>query len=182
MLKRTCDFEGCSEKHHGRGYCFYHWKQQRQGKPLTSREDMKRPSGSNLQRDEVGRKWCVRCRRWLAMESFTPHKTSIDGYQSWCSECAADYMLRRRYGMTRAEVEVMLAEQGGCAICGTADPTAHSNYRRGWHVDHDHSCCGPDRSCAKCVRGILCASCNKMIGLARDDVLLLQSAIRYLQP
>lgn len=28
------------------------------------------------------------------------------------------------------------------------------------YVDHDHKCCSGDKSCGKCVRGILCPGCN----------------------
>ena len=49
-------------------------------------------------------------------------------------------------------------------------------------IDHDHSCCdSKSRSCGKCIRGVLCNGCNFMIGLARDDVQVLKSAIEYLK-
>jgi len=48
-------------------------------------------------------------------------------------------------------------------------------------VDHDHECCPDEKSCGKCVRGLLCNWCNRMIGMARDDPQRLRSAIAYLK-
>ena len=59
----------------------------------------------------------------------------------------------RRYGITLQQRDEMLIAQGGkCACCGTSEVAPV----RGWHVDHCHS---TDR-----VRGILCAGCNTFIG------------------
>jgi hypothetical protein len=61
----------------------------------------------------------------------------------------ADKYLRRKYGITLAERDSMLAAQGGrCATCEADSPGG----RRGWHTDHDHD--------NGKVRGILCRPCN----------------------
>lgn len=68
------------------------------------------------------------------------------------------------YRMTITGYRRMLIEQEGvCAICGGC------NYRNGepWplSVDHDHVCCRDrKRTCGRCVRGLLCASCNGWLG------------------
>jgi Recombination endonuclease VII len=81
-----------------------------------------------------------------------------------------DGYLRWRYGITLAEYEALLAEQGGgCAICGATDPGSNRRYL---FVDHDHS--------TDLIRGLLCANCNLALGKFRDDPSLLRKAADYL--
>lgn len=94
-----------------------------------------------------------------------------------------DTQRKWRYGITRERFDAIMAAQGGgCAICGTATPDGN-----GWHVDHDHTCCGTldhraprRRTCGKCTRGILCNRCNLAIGRFRDDPDVLLQARAYL--
>lgn len=59
--------------------------------------------------------------------------------------------LRRTYGITLAERDEMLAQQGGrCAMCRGERHGAR------WHVDHDHK--------TGKVRSILCHRCNVNLG------------------
>jgi hypothetical protein len=72
------------------------------------------------------------------------------------------------YGLTEAQYDQMLVEQGGaCAICRRA---GHTHHRLG--VDHDHA--------TGRVRGLLCSNCNASLGLLQDRIDLLYAAIRYL--
>jgi hypothetical protein len=74
-----------------------------------------------------------------------------------------EYHLRRRYGITAAEFDGMVAAQGGtCAVC-SGKPE---------HVDHDHV--------TGEVRGVLCFNCNQALGNARDDIVVLQGLMDYL--
>jgi hypothetical protein len=73
------------------------------------------------------------------------------------------YHLKRRYGITAAEADAMLAEQGGlCAICKDA---------RAVHVDHDHE--------TGAVRALLCFNCNGGLGQFKDDPEALHAAAYY---
>ena len=84
---------------------------------------------------------------------------------------------RRLFGLDEAAYQEKLDSQhGGCAICGGVN----SNTRRALAVDHDHKCCPGEKSCGKCVRGLLCDNCNHAIGKFRDDPALLRNAIKYL--
>lgn len=81
------------------------------------------------------------------------------------------------YGLTAEDLDALMAAQGGvCAICGSQpDPV------RGLDVDHDHACCPGKQSCGKCIRGLLCNSCNLAIGKLRDDPAMLRRAADYLE-
>jgi hypothetical protein len=76
--------------------------------------------------------------------------------------------LERRYGLATADYDRMFADQNGvCAICD------HSPNGRKLDVDHDHL---TDR-----IRGLLCSSCNIMLGGANDSQDTLAKAIEYLR-
>ena len=75
--------------------------------------------------------------------------------------------LRRTYGMSLEEFEFLVAAQGGaCAICGKPDADR-------LHVDHDH---GTGR-----IRGLLCGSCNRAMGLFHEDPARFEAAGSYLR-
>lgn len=86
--------------------------------------------------------------------------------------------LRDMHGMTESDYGFMLLAQGGrCLGCGRIPPVNGK-----WlHVDHDHACCPPRKSCGKCRRGLLCHECNQLLGLAHDDVTTLKALIGYLE-
>lgn len=84
------------------------------------------------------------------------------------------------YGMTPEQWEALNAFQGGlCAICGPW--TGNRGASRSLSTDHDHSCCAGPTSCGKCVRGLLCGTCNTFIGRIRDNFEVAQSMASYLQ-
>ena len=81
---------------------------------------------------------------------------------------AKDLYLRRHYGISLADYEDILDEQGGkCAICLCKPRT------RVLAVDHDHL--------TGRVRGLLCGRCNHgLLQFAQEDTLILRRAIEYL--
>lgn len=77
----------------------------------------------------------------------------------------------KRYGLTREDcLGIIRSQHGLCPIC---KQTLHQFPCRVVHIDHDHV--------TGKVRGILCATCNLLLGMAHDDILTMQSAIRYLE-
>ncbi len=82
--------------------------------------------------------------------------------------------LKGLYGLTEEQFDALASQ--GCAICGVRDGPEHR-----LHVDHDHTCCPGSKSCGKCVRGLLCRSCNQGLGNFKDAPSLLREAILYLE-
>jgi DNA-directed RNA polymerase subunit RPC12/RpoP len=71
-----------------------------------------------------------------------------------------------RYGIRLEQYEAMVvAQDGRCAICGSALEQLH--------VDHDHE--------TGEIRGLLCSNCNVAISQLGDDVETMESAIAYLE-
>jgi hypothetical protein len=68
----------------------------------------------------------------------------------------------KRYGLTQERFDQLRAVQGNtCAMC-------YEPFREGQLIviDHDHACCPEEKSsCGKCVRGLLCVSCNTALGI-----------------
>ena len=96
---------------------------------------------------------CRQCRKKYAKENYLVHK---------------DYLLRNIYGLTLVEFDKMFEDQGGsCKICGGVNKNGDR-----LSVDHDHK--------TGKIRGLLCARCNSLLGLACDDTSILLEAIRYL--
>jgi len=84
--------------------------------------------------------------------------------------------LRAKYGLSPEQLDQMLVGQDyRCAIClnpfGDTTP----------HVDHNHACCPGEQTCGSCVRGLLCASCNRGIGYFHDSTIKLESAAEYIR-
>jgi hypothetical protein len=66
---------------------------------------------------------------------------------------------KTRYKRTIEDFDNKFAEQGDhCALC----PSVGSGKRRlCW--DHNHKCCHGWSTCGKCVRGLLCITCNRLV-------------------
>lgn len=90
-----------------------------------------------------------------------------------------DNRRRNTYGLTEEDHRELLARQGGlCAICGPV--TGNRGARRDLSTDHDHKCCNGPTSCGRCVRGLLCSTCNTILGRWRDNPLVPLRMIQYL--
>lgn len=61
----------------------------------------------------------------------------------------------RKYGLSTERIAEMLS--AGCEF----PSDDHSGLL---HIDHDHACCPGVRACGKCVRGVMCAAHNTLVG------------------
>lgn len=74
-----------------------------------------------------------------------------------------------KFGITISEYNDMFSEQEGkCVICGI-----HQNeLTKSLAVDHCHETGN--------IRGLLCQTCNLMLGYSGDDIEILKKSIKYL--
>lgn len=180
-----CDFEQCKFPRAVKGLCRRHYDQLKRSGAMSPLELPKIPA---VTRNENGEKWCRACREWKAENAFASSSGKPDGLQGTCRECRAgqyrtnaenvrDKMREQRFGISREKFDALFDSQGNlCAICRSDSPGPNF-----WSVDHDHACCpGSDKTCGKCIRGILCSQCNHALGNARDSVEILSAMIAYL--
>jgi hypothetical protein len=156
-------------------------------------------------------KKCSRCKEEKSFDNFWKDKTTSSGYKSYCKNCKPnrkDYhdswrsknrekvnaysrktkarpeskirererAIERNYNISVDEYNRIVQDQNGvCAICERI-PT------RAFSIDHDHNCCPErSRSCGKCIRGLLCQTCNQALGMFLDSPEILLNAVEYLR-
>jgi hypothetical protein len=132
-------------------------------------------------------KLCLDCDTVKDSSEFNKHSGTKTGLQVYCKECTRKRQKHynnkystpernrkyniRRYGISIEEFDKLLdAQYECCAICEEALDLENL---RNVHIDHCHN--------STKVRGILCRSCNHLLGNARDRIGVLKAAIRYLE-
>lgn len=77
-----------------------------------------------------GSKWCPDCQQILPAGDFPRNRAQVSGVHAYCKPChrargraslakvggSRTYHLKRRYGITAADADRMLTEQGGVAV------------------------------------------------------------------
>lgn len=111
--------------------------------------------------DLKGRRTNARCKEC--------HKVKCS--ERWHSKTPIEKQASRvnaMYGLTPDAYREMHEKQDGkCAICNEVP-----NTKRLLHVDHCHK--------TNVVRGLLCSGCNTAIGLMKENIQALLSAVKYL--
>jgi len=139
-------------------------------------------------------KRCSHCEQEKPLEGFSRNKSTPDGLSAQCKECARQYYRANRTQIRQVRLTwqrnnrdvirhhrekkrllspeqfvAALEKQGGvCAIC-RKPPTQD----RLLCIDHNHQ--------TGRVRGLLCGSCNRAIGLLGDDLVQVLAAAEYLR-
>ncbi|MFE2052849.1 endonuclease VII domain-containing protein [Streptomyces sp. NPDC059459] len=116
-----------------------------------------------------GHKLCRTCGEIKPHSEWTRNRTASDGLATLCKSREAAQgragHLKRRYGITEAERDGLIAGQGGVCRTGLAAPAAH--------VDHCHE--------TGRVRGVLCFSCNAALGQFKDRPDAIRRAAAYVE-
>ena len=125
-------------------------------------------------KDKPANKTCNSCGKEKSYSEYYKYKTNRDGYMAICKEChlqnGKDQHLMRQFGITRADYDAMyVAQNGSCACCGKHQVELNVTLA----VDHCHN--------TGQVRGLLCGSCNRGIGLLGDNLEGVHNALKYLE-
>lgn len=150
----------------------------------------------------ITEKRCKKCTRIKPIEEFYKSIGCLDGHKGKCKVCCDKevsehrkanrpeynaYMrgfnalktpyerylteILRRYGCTKEMYERMLIDQDyKCALCQT--PHNDKKHKGRLFVDHCHD--------SKQIRGLLCHSCNCMLGYSKDNVRVLLASVPYI--
>lgn len=139
---------------------------------------------------EIPSKMCSTCGVSKHTDMFGNSASSLDGLRSQCKDCErvqrdkykeensewlSDYhknwKLMDRYGISLEEWKVLFESQNHCcAICKTKTPGGKDQ----WHTDHNHD--------IGVVRGILCFTCNIVVGYVEKGWTITVPAItQYLE-
>lgn len=179
-----CSVPGCEKTSHAKNLCSLHYQQQLH--PLRSIwyalrarypghypkewDDLdvfvsavgERPSPKHqLRRISEMEDWSDDNWQWLAPIGLSFSAERAQYMRLWA--------LRRRYGLEDEEVEALVDEQGGlCPIC--QHELANSGKVT---IDHDHR--------TGIIRGVLHDRCNKILGMADDDVDELRRAADFVE-
>lgn len=114
---------------------------------------------------------CLLCnrKRVKAWRKKNPEKRAVQSKREGQKEYSRSKQYRVYYGITLDDYNKMFAAQNGCcAIC----KTHQTHFKRRLSVDHNHT--------SQQIRQLLCHNCNALLGHAKENVNVLETAISYL--
>jgi hypothetical protein len=202
-MKRVCKVDGCSEQSQSLGLCRLHYKRfKKHGDPTFMHKGVCPNCNTEFEAKYSFQKWCSKdCNRqanqkrqwadWYARNS----KRHIDHNRAYYVE-NRNFVLKRtkqwaeqrklidpdiakkmsrkwRYGISHEQFLSLIERQNGrCRICQFVFEL-DSDKTKMPYVDHNHD--------NGQVRALLCHHCNLVIGHAKENPLIIQSAIDYLE-
>lgn len=157
----------------------------------------------------VKSKVCNKCSKRKKLTMFNKHKLTKDNLENACKVCTRKQSqsyrksnpeicktAKQRWKSTNSEREslnnkghnltkywpnlsaldavkkydaLFQNQNGKCKIC----QRHQSEFKKALHVDHNHK--------TKKIRGLLCFSCNSILGHAKEDPIVLMTAVDYLR-
>ena len=140
--------------------------------PETSKYFPKNPKGKNGLKSV-----CKKCTK-IQRKKYLKSSPQALKYAHWYRHFADGYHMYRNYLYTTHRLreddfrEIIDRQKGCCDICGKS--LVNPIFSKGdLHVDHCHK--------TNKVRGALCCNCNRLIGVALEDIKILENAIKYLR-
>jgi hypothetical protein len=116
------------------------------------------------------------CNKGHLSVRFTLTSNCKECQQSYAKEHQTRLHLKKRFGLTEREYDLILEKQNGvCAICKDVETVidGQSKKVKPLSVDHDHK--------TGKIRGLLCTKCNVGLGAFNDEVCVLLNAAEYLK-
>ena len=111
---------------------------------------------------ENGKKW--------RKENPEKYKKAREAYK----ERYHEYKLQWKYKISKKDFNLLFESQNGvCAICGKPETRKQKGVLKRLSVDHDHE--------TGEIRGLVCHRCNTLLGMAEDNIEILENAILYLE-
>lgn len=158
--------------------CEFHLRQEK----TEQIREKRRAAGSVARKerliDDLGQE-CSSCDIYKIWSDFYDDKNNPKpGKRATCAECVLEKqtirLLKKNFNITLAQYNYMLEQQNGlCFLCEEVESKSSFNSEKSDRlaVDHCHTCTEehtPENGCIQCIRGLLCSSCNRMIGCAEN--------------
>lgn len=115
-------------------------------------------------------KKCSGCKENKTLDNFHKHVGRKHGVTEYCKKCRNLRIVSKRYNLTEQEfLNLFETRNYKCDICGTSK----DENKKGLAVDHCHK--------TGKIRGLLCGNCNNGIGRFKDNIQILENAVKYLK-
>lgn len=114
---------------------------------------------------------CSRCEQEKPLSEFYKKDAKTGRKDSTCKACRIIRQREKHLGITNDEYWRLYHLQGG--RCGICRRRMYSKRYKRFAVDHDHE--------TGKIRGLLCHSCNRALGMFRDCPMALRRAIDWVE-
>ncbi len=163
-------FKGSKDGHH---YCCKECRNSaRHGERQRNKANHDDAFYERAEADPSAVRTCTDCGETKHFAHYGRLRTNHCGYSFYCKVCRGVRVWSSLavIPFTGQDYARLLARQRGvCAICGGANPEGG----RRLAIDHCHK--------TRVVRGLLCDTCNRSIGLLKDDPRAMRAAANYVE-